>query len=185
MNPMATSKEEILQVCRELIRQQGWDALNIRAVAKACGVSVGTIYNYFCSKDDLIAASVESIWHDIFHHEENETAFTDILSCIRWLYRRIEYGGQQYPNFFNLHALRFEKDSKPQGREQMLRTWEHIRKSLCTVIRNDPCIRSDAFHGALSPEAFVNIIFSQMLSAIFRQDYDPSALLEITRRILY
>lgn len=185
MNPMATSKEEILRVCRESIRQQGWDALNIRAVAKACGVSVGTIYNYFRSKDDLIAASVESVWHDIFHHEEDMSAFADILSCIRWLYQRLQYGGEQYPNFFNLHALRFEKDSKLHGREQMLRTWEHIRQSLITVILNDPHIHSDAFQGALTPDAFVNVIFAQMLLAMLRQDYEPSALLEICRKVLY
>lgn len=185
MNPMATSKEKILGVCREVIRQQGWDALNIRTVAKACGVSVGTIYNYFQSKDDLMAASVESVWHDIFHHEEDMSAFTDTLSCIQWLYQRLQYGGKQYPNFLSLHALRFAKNSKSQGREQMQRTWAHIRQSLQTVISNDKNIRSDAFHGALTPAAFVSVIFSQMLSAMLRQDYDPSALLEICRKILY
>ena len=32
------SKEDILKISRELIRQQGWPALNIRSVAAACGV---------------------------------------------------------------------------------------------------------------------------------------------------
>ena len=50
MNPMATSKEEILKTSRVLIQQNGWEAVNIRAVAAACGVSVGCIYNYFGSK---------------------------------------------------------------------------------------------------------------------------------------
>ena len=46
---MATSKEEILKTSRVLIQQNGWEAVNIRAVAAACGVSVGCIYNYFGS----------------------------------------------------------------------------------------------------------------------------------------
>ena len=41
MNPMATSKADILKTSRELIRQQGWSSVSIRSVAAACGVSVG------------------------------------------------------------------------------------------------------------------------------------------------
>ena len=54
MNTVVTSKEEILKTSRELIRQQGWSAVSIRSVAAACGVSVGSIYNYFESKADLM-----------------------------------------------------------------------------------------------------------------------------------
>ena len=49
MNTVVTSKEDILKVSRKLIQQQGWSAVNIRSVAAACGVSVGSIYNYFDS----------------------------------------------------------------------------------------------------------------------------------------
>ena len=47
MNTVVTSKEDILKTSRKLIQQQGWSAINIRSVAAACGVSVGSIYNYF------------------------------------------------------------------------------------------------------------------------------------------
>ena len=65
MNKAVTTKEEILKIGRELIRQQGWAAINIRAVAAACSVSVGSIYNYFTSKADLVGAIVESVWHSV------------------------------------------------------------------------------------------------------------------------
>ena len=87
MNPMATSKENILQISRKLIQQNGWAGVNIRSVAAACGVSVGCIYNYFESKTDLLSATVESIWNDIFHHPEDEAVFQDTLSCVRWMYK--------------------------------------------------------------------------------------------------
>ena len=66
MNTIVTSKEEILQTSRKLIQQQGWSAVSIRSVAAACDVSVGSIYNYFDSKAALMAATVESIWCEIF-----------------------------------------------------------------------------------------------------------------------
>lgn len=61
MNTVVTSREDILKASRELIQRQGWQGLSIRAVAAACGVSVGSIYNYFDSKADLVGAAVESV----------------------------------------------------------------------------------------------------------------------------
>ncbi len=105
MNKAVTTKEEILKIGRELIRQQGWAAINIRAVAAACGVSVGSIYNYFTSKADLVGAIVESVWHEIFHRSEDETVFRDIQACIAWLYQQMEYGHKQYPGFLpSIHS---------------------------------------------------------------------------------
>ena len=97
MNTVVTSKEEILAASRELIRSRGWSAVSIRSVAGACGVSVGSIYNYFASKADLVSATVESVWCDIFHLPEQEEVFRDTLACVSWIYGRMEYGCRRIP----------------------------------------------------------------------------------------
>ena len=185
MNPMATSKEDILQISRKLIQQNGWAGVNIRSVAAACGVSVGCIYNYFESKTDLLSATVESIWNDIFHHPEDEAVFQDTLSCVRWMYRQLEYGCQRYPGFFTHHALGFVQQDTADGKQQMQRAWQHILDALCTVLRNDTRIRADAFTEEFTVEKFAEMLFSLMLSALVRQDFDPSTVLEIVRRTVY
>lgn len=185
MNPMATSKENILQISRKLIQQNGWAGVNIRSVAAACGVSVGCIYNYFGSKTDLLSATVESIWSDIFHHPENEAVFQDTLSCVRWMYKQLEYGCQRYPGFFTHHALGFVQQDTADGKQQMQRAWQHILDALCTVLRNDARIRADAFTEEFTVEKFAEMLFSLMLSALVRQDFDPSTVLEIVRRAVY
>lgn len=185
MNPMATSKENILQISRKLIQQNGWAGVNIRSVAAACGVSVGCIYNYFESKTDLLSATVESIWSDIFHHPEDEAVFQDTLSCVRWMYRQLEYGCQRYPGFFTHHALGFVQQDTADGKQQMQRAWQHILDALCTVLRNDARIRADAFTEEFTVEKFAEMLFSLMLSALVRQDFDPSTVLEIVRRAVY
>lgn len=185
MNTLVTSKEEILKASRELIRHQGWSAVNIRAVAAACGVSVGAIYNYFDSKSELVGATVESIWCEIFHRPEDGTVFQDTLACITWMYGRLEYGYKQYPGFFTLHSLGFMQEDKPDGKRRMQRTWQHILEALCSILQRDQRIRPDAFSRQFTPEKFADVLFSLMLSALLRQDYDPSAVLEIVRRTLY
>lgn len=46
-------QERILACARVLLLEQGIDGLNIRAVASACGVAVGMVYNYYGSKDQF------------------------------------------------------------------------------------------------------------------------------------
>ena len=90
MYPSVTSDKAILQASRTLLQEQGWTALNIRSVAAACGVSVGSIYNRFGSKSQLVAATVESIWQEIFCLPQDPGAFAGLLSCVAWLFQRLE-----------------------------------------------------------------------------------------------
>ena len=41
MNPGATSKAAIMQVCRRIAAQEGLSVLSMRTVARACGVALG------------------------------------------------------------------------------------------------------------------------------------------------
>ena len=185
MNTVVTSKEELLKASRELIRQEGWSAVNIRSVAAACGVSVGSIYNYFDSKAALVGAAVESVWCEIFHRPEDGAVFTDTQTCIIWMYERMEYGCKQYPGFFTLHSLGFMREDKSDGKRRMQQTWQHILNGLCAVLKRDAKVRPDAFTEDFTAEKFADVLFSLMLSALLRQDYDPGAVLEIVRRTLY
>lgn len=185
MNTAVTSKEEILKTSRELIRRQGWSAVSIRSVAAGCGVSVGSIYNYFDSKTDLIGATVESVWCEIFHRPEDDAVFQDVQACVAWMYQRMAYGCERYPGFFTLHSLGFLQEDKTAGKQRMQQTWQHILAGLRSVLKQDVRIRPDAFTEQFTAEKFADVLFSQMLSALLRQDYDPSAVLEIVRRTLY
>lgn len=185
MNTVVTSKEEILKTSRELIQREGWSAVNIRSVAAACGVSVGSIYNYFDSKADLVGATVESVWCEIFHRPEDGAVFQDTQACIIWLYSRMEYGCKQYPGFFTLHSLGFMGEEKSDGKQRMQQTWQHILDGLCSVLRRDASVRPDAFTQQFTVEKFADLLFSLMLSALLRKDYHPDAVLELIRRTLY
>ena len=160
MNKTVTSKEEILKTSRKLIREQGCAAVNIRSVAAACGVSIGSIYN-------------------------EEEVFQDTIACITWMYERMEYGCKQYPGFFTLHSLGFMQEDKSDGKRRMQQAWQHILDGLCFVLRRDNKIRQDAFTEQFTVEKFADVLFSFMLSALFRQEYDVEAVLEIIRRTIY
>lgn len=184
MNTVITSKREILKHSCALMQKQGWSAVNIRSVAAACGVSVGSIYNYFGSKDELLQATIETIWHDIFHLSQEPMAFGDTLSCVVWIYDRMEYGRREYPEFFALHSFPFGQQ-RSDGKKLMYQTWDHIIDRLESVLKHDPKIRSTAFDENFTPKKFSHILFSIILSSMLRQDDDPAAVLELIRRTVY
>lgn len=185
MNTVITSKEKILSTSRELIQQKGWSAVSIRSVAAASGLSVGSIYNYFDSKVDLMGATVESIWSDIFHTPEELASFKDIEACIAWVYDRMRCGSEKYPGFFSLHSLAFIREEKGYGKQRMQQAWQDILDSFSAVLQHDPKIRLGAFNPQFTEEKFASLLFSLMISALLREDYDPSPILEVTRRTLY
>ena len=115
----------------------------------------------------------------------NDAVFRDVQVCVTWIYERMAYGGEQYPGFFTLHSLGFMGKEKSDGKRRMQKTWHHILSGLCDVLRQDEKIRPDAFTDQFTPEKFADVLFSLTLSALLRQDYDPSAVLEIVRRTLY
>ena len=74
MNTVITSQEAIMQVCRRIVAEKGLKALNMRLVADECHIALGTLYNYYGDKDELVLATVESIWRDIFHAGQRSEA---------------------------------------------------------------------------------------------------------------
>lgn len=55
-------RDQLLQEARRQISEQGYTGTTIRSVAGACGVGVGTVYNYFPSKEMLVAAFMMEDW---------------------------------------------------------------------------------------------------------------------------
>lgn len=51
---------------RRQVAENGYAALTIRSVAKACGVGVGTVYNYYPSKESLAASYMLRDWNDCY-----------------------------------------------------------------------------------------------------------------------
>ncbi len=52
----ARTREAIIQAAEEIIQTQGPDALSMREVAELTDYSASNLYEYFASKDDLLAA---------------------------------------------------------------------------------------------------------------------------------
>ena len=56
-------KDRLIAEAQKQIEESGYSTMTIRSVAKACGVGVGTVYNYFSSKEALVATHLLEDWN--------------------------------------------------------------------------------------------------------------------------
>lgn len=56
--------QRLLEEARRQVEESGFSAMTIRTVAKGCGVGIGTVYNYYPSKEALVASFMLSDWNN-------------------------------------------------------------------------------------------------------------------------
>ena len=55
-------REQIIAEAKRQVVELGYENTTVRSVASGCGIAVGTVYNYFQSKDMLIASFILQDW---------------------------------------------------------------------------------------------------------------------------
>ena len=58
---MSSKRDQILLATRDLIFEQGLQDLSMAQIAQRAGVGMGTIYNYFASKEELVFCAYSEI----------------------------------------------------------------------------------------------------------------------------
>ena len=86
---------------RRQVHQDGYTALTIRSVARGCGVGVGTVYNYYSSKDALVASFLLADWQERLAqiHAVSETA-SEPESALRCVFDNLQQFLQQHAAVF-------------------------------------------------------------------------------------
>ena len=56
-------ENRLMQEAQRQVRESGYSSMTIRSVAAGCGIGIGTVYNYFSSKDELLARSMLKDWN--------------------------------------------------------------------------------------------------------------------------
>lgn len=74
---------------------------------------------------------------------------------------------------------------KSDGQERMAQSWSHIQQGMIAILQQDPNVRRDVFDASFTEEQFVELIFTLIISALVKQENDPSAVLGLVERVLY
>ncbi len=121
----ALKKELLLQEASRMFEEIGYEEMKLSDLAKKAGVSMGTIYSYFHSKEGLYLTYIEHQIDAFVAELEAKTAHTDdarekirIFTELKFSYymqkrKAVEKSASNNPLFFNTlaheHAKGFEK----------------------------------------------------------------------------
>lgn len=179
------SQEKILNAGKEIILEKGLQGLNIRGIAAKCSVSIGSIYNYFPTKSDLVISIIESVWKEIMKGYQISEKYDNFVDSINSLYLNMYDGSKKYSSFFISHSINVASLDKEKGRERRERLFAHIKEELLKVLSSDPGVKEDVFSSFFKKEDFIDFVFNNLITLSIEDANSCDFLLEVIRQILY
>ena len=185
MKKAVISKEDILNASKDLILEEGIHSFGMRQIAAKCKVAVGSIYNYYPSRTELLADVIDSIWGDILRPYLDKEKFTSYVECVTELHSAVLEGNRLYPGFVGAHFQNFANAGRETGVNTMYRAFSELKKKMVESLEGDVNIRSGVFSADLTPAIFANFTFSLLMKVMFENRYDLKSLIALIKNCIY
>ena len=90
-------QKRLVEEARRQVEESSYAAMTIRSVAKECGVGVGTVYNYYPSKESLVAAFMLEDWKQAMAVAEAVSTYAESPRAIALcLYDQLQQFAQRH-----------------------------------------------------------------------------------------
>ena len=148
-------EENLLSAARRLIAEHGYAAVTMRAIAKECGVAVGTFYNYYPSKDAMLAVCLLHDWQAALAAAgEKTTKAQSAKEAVGAVFDAVRAFEEQNSSIFSDEGARSSAAGALQKRHGLLR-------SQIAALLEEPCRRfSDAPDAAFLAEFIAENVLS-------------------------
>lgn len=128
-----------MAAAKELCCRHGLSQVNIRAVAARCGVAVGSIYNYFPTKADLIAAVIEDFWRQAAHRDSCAPVPGETFPAyVGRLYDQLFRDLSSFQAGFLAQITALSAEEREKGRALEAKCFSHIRDGLAAALAQTP-----------------------------------------------
>lgn len=193
-NRPVISKEQILDAAYEIATTQGLGALSIRAVAGACGVAVGTVYNSYPTKSDLVNDVVGRFWQRAFTDrmgccaaEGGEAApgSCDFVDFCRQLAGEMARALEEFRSDFLEGLTAMDAYDLAVARRREAASFAHVQRGLQVALERDRAVRRERLVGPLAPELLCNLVWNTMVEAARHQKPLDETLFALLRTALY
>ncbi|MET9492918.1 TetR family transcriptional regulator [Nocardia sp. NPDC006630] len=89
--PEEDASKQIISVVLALLESEGYDAVQLREVARLARVSLATVYKRFPTRDDLIVAAIEQWMADnsyagVLPPAADETLYSGLMRVLRYIF---------------------------------------------------------------------------------------------------
>lgn len=179
-------KKMILNRAWNIAESQGLEAVNIRAVATACGVSVGSIYNYYPAKADLTADVIKhffklAFFDDFCHPQADET----YLAFSRRLFETMQKALARFRSDWLAQIMRLPQSDLEASKSLEAQQLAHVEHGLLLVFENDPTIDRNALPANLDPQKLCHLTLTCMIASIRSGENDCETFFALIEAALY
>ncbi|WP_180326732.1 TetR/AcrR family transcriptional regulator [Raoultibacter phocaeensis] len=178
-------RHAIAESAFKLASEKGLSSLGIREVALSCGVSVGTIYNHFPSKPDLVAEVVARFWQNSLSDaacrpERGEDFVAYVERVFEAMHEALAAFRSDWLPEVRALALRGEA----VGHERERQVFAHMEEGLATVLADDPCADARRL-GCVDAQDLCRFVLESMLDALSEGSQNICVLAALLRAALY
>jgi AcrR family transcriptional regulator len=167
------AKYKILETARTQLLTEGYNKLSLRSIAKECEIAVGTIYNYFASKDILIASVMVEDWLKYLDRmKDNSEKAADLIEGFSTIYNAITCFSDIYRNVWSEYSVLGNAKFNFSDRHKLLR-------SQITEIIKDLLNR----FGKNESEAMTIFLAESLLTVALQDDMDFEILSVVLNKI--
>ncbi|MBF4693574.1 TetR/AcrR family transcriptional regulator [Fusibacter ferrireducens] len=168
----------ILSVARELIQEKGYSAMNIRAISKKSGVSIGTFYNYFSDKSALDYKVMLFFWKG---YEENVKIILDsdasILNQINDCYETLKVHLGQFLELFSVNRAHATT-------QRCMNPDKNALISRVSKMLSDRLIETCVFDTVISADEVANFIINTHVQMASYQIYEYELFEKVLEKLL-
>ena len=175
---------EILDAAGKCFLEKGFHNTTMQDIYNASGLSPGAVYNYFSSKDDIVAAAmgqfskVSILGMDSLEAERPDDYLAAYIESWTELVTMQDFrGGLSVQLAFYMEAMR-----SGTIRESMLKSQDAIHEKLRKHIRQSQ--EAGILNPELSPEAIACTIMGMVFGMAIHRSLDPDIDLEAYGKVL-
>lgn len=171
----------LLELANRIECEEGIDAINIRRLASDANIAVGTVYNYFDSKQEVLLALTEEYWKSaLLEMRANITATRfsqQVDQMIVFLRGKMNDCAEV--------LMRSLHDDAATGKIRMAKMQDALRNALIERLNEDAFINAQIWNPPLTKEAFTGFVLSNIVLLLQQKDTDAKAFITIIDKILY
>lgn len=178
-------KESILCSAKEIALEQGITKINIREVAKKSGIAIGSVYNYYPKKDDLLVAVIEDFWAEALSKIEfKNLSDKNFYEKIQEIYDNMfEYFHNFKENWLEQLSLLNEQEKK-LGRKKENEYFAKIYTMIISLMDSDENLRNKVWDRGITKEKTAEFIFDNMVIMFKKDESDSEFFIEILKKIM-
>ncbi|MEG0485723.1 MAG: TetR/AcrR family transcriptional regulator [Oscillospiraceae bacterium] len=176
-------KQHILENAREIAIDKGVSNINMRDIAKASGVALGTIYNYYPTKGDLIADIVAMFWQDAFANININLLHTmDFEANLEYIYFELLKFLNSFKSDWLSQLAMLSKDEKNVGRAKEKAYLAQVYNIVLLSLNKNKAASLN--YSDAEREKLASLIFKIMLMMLREGEQDFSLFKKVLNKIL-